>query len=30
MVDRETVHKQRNHFLGVGCEGELVRLAKVR
>lgn len=29
-VDRETVHKQRNSFLGVGCEGELVKLAKVR
>jgi hypothetical protein len=29
-VDRETVRKQRNRFLGIGCEGDLVRLAKVR
>jgi hypothetical protein len=29
-LDRETVHKQRNQYLGVGCEGELVKLAKVQ
>ncbi|MEO7502811.1 MAG: hypothetical protein ABIW94_09250, partial [Gemmatimonadaceae bacterium] len=29
-LDRESVHTQRNQFLGVGCEGELVRLAKVK
>lgn len=29
-LDRETVHRQRNRFLGVGCEGELVKLAKVQ
>jgi len=29
-TDRETVRKQRNRFLGIGCEGDLVRLAKVR
>jgi hypothetical protein len=28
-LDRETVHKQRNQYLGVGCEGDLVKLAKV-
>jgi hypothetical protein len=29
-LDRETVHRQRNQYLGVGCEGELVKLAKVQ
>lgn len=29
-IDRESVRKQRNRFLGIGCEGDLVRLAKVR
>ena len=29
-IDRESVRKQRNQFLGIGCEGDLVRLAKVR
>jgi hypothetical protein len=29
-IDRETVRSQRNRFLGIGCEGDLVRLAKVR
>jgi hypothetical protein len=29
-TDRETVRKKRNRFLGIGCEGDLVRLAKVR
>lgn len=29
-IDRETVRKQRNRFIGIGCEGDLVRLAKVR
>ncbi|MDP9178067.1 MAG: hypothetical protein M3O61_10350 [Gemmatimonadota bacterium] len=29
-LDRETVHKQRNQYLGVGCEGDLVKLAKVQ
>lgn len=29
-MDRESVHSHRNRYLGVGCEGELVRLAKVR
>lgn len=29
-LDRESVRKLRNQFLGVGCEGDLVRLAKVR
>ena len=29
-LDRETVHKRRNQYLGVGCEGDLVKLAKVR
>lgn len=28
-IDRETVRKQRNRFLGIGCEGDLVRMAKV-
>jgi hypothetical protein len=28
-IDRDTVHDKRNSFLGVGCEGDLVRLAKV-
>jgi len=29
-LDRETVHKQRNQYLGVGCESDLVKLAKVQ
>jgi hypothetical protein len=29
-LDRETVHQKRNQYLGVGCEGDLVKLAKVR
>jgi hypothetical protein len=29
-IDRESVRKLRNQFLGIGCEGDLVRLAKVR
>jgi len=29
-LDRETVRKLRNRFLGVGCEGDFVKLAKVR
>ncbi len=29
-LDREDVHRLRNRYLGVGCEGELVKLAKVR
>jgi hypothetical protein len=29
-LNRETVHKQRNQYLGVGCEGDLVKLAKVQ
>ena len=29
-LDRETVRKLRNKYVGVGCEGDLVRLAKVR
>ncbi len=29
-LDRETVRKLRNKYLGVGCEGDFVRLAKVR
>lgn len=29
-LDREAVHKLRNRFLGVGCEGDFIKLAKVR
>ena len=29
-LDRETVHRRRNQYLGVGCEGDLVKLAKVQ
>jgi len=29
-LDRETVHRLRNRYLGVGCEGDFVKLAKVR
>ncbi len=29
-LNREEVHQRRNQYIGVGCEGELVRLAKVR
>lgn len=29
-LDRETLHNLRNRYLGVGCEGDFVRLAKVR
>ncbi len=29
-IDREQARKRRNRFLGIGCEGDLVRLAKVR
>jgi hypothetical protein len=29
MLDRETVRVLRDRFLGVGCEGEFVKLAKV-
>jgi len=28
--DRETVRRLRNRYLGVGCEGDFVKLAKVR
>lgn len=28
--DRQSVQRHRNQYLGVGCEGELVKLAKVR
>ena len=28
-LDRESVRTLRNRYIGVGCEGELVRLAKV-
>ncbi len=28
-IDRETVRRMRNRYLGVGCEGDLVKLAKV-
>jgi hypothetical protein len=28
-LDRESVRKLRNKYIGVGCEGELVRLARV-
>ncbi len=30
MLDRETVHRLRNRYLGVGCEGDFVKLAKAR
>jgi hypothetical protein len=30
MLDRETVRRLRNNYLGVGCEGDYVKLAKVR
>ncbi|HJP58891.1 MAG TPA: hypothetical protein VJ865_02795 [Gemmatimonadaceae bacterium] len=29
-LDRHEVQRHRNQYLGVGCEGELVKLAKVR
>ncbi|HEX6573505.1 MAG TPA: hypothetical protein VF042_00925 [Gemmatimonadaceae bacterium] len=29
-LDRETVRTLRNRYLGVGCEGDFVKLAKVR
>ena len=29
-LDRSAVQKLRNQYVGVGCEGELVKLAKVR
>ncbi len=29
-VDRETVRRLRNRYLGIGCEGEFAKLAKVR
>ena len=29
-VNRETVRRLRNNYLGVGCEGDFVKLAKVR
>lgn len=29
-VDRETVRRLRNRYLGIGCEGDFVKLAKVR
>jgi hypothetical protein len=29
-IDREEARTRRNRFLGIGCEGDLVRLAKVR
>jgi hypothetical protein len=29
-LDRETVRRLRNKYIGVGCEGELVRIAKVK
>lgn len=29
LLDRETARKERNKYVGVGCEGELVKLAKV-
>lgn len=30
LIDREEARKRRNRFLGIGYEGDLVRLAKVR
>ncbi len=30
ILNRETVRRIRNQYLGVGCEGDLVKLAKVR
>jgi hypothetical protein len=29
-LDRETLRSFRNRYLGVGCEGELVKLSKIR
>ncbi|HKY97811.1 MAG TPA: hypothetical protein VJL35_08130, partial [Gemmatimonadaceae bacterium] len=29
-LDRETVRTLRNHYLGIGCEGDFIKLAKVR
>ncbi len=29
-LDRETVRRFRNRYLGIGCEGDFVKLAKVR
>ena len=28
-LDRESVRALRNRYIGVGCEGELVRLSRV-
>ncbi len=30
LLDWNTVHGMRNRYIGVGCEGDLVKLAKVR
>jgi hypothetical protein len=29
-LDRDTVRTLRNHYLGIGCEGDFVKLSKVR
>jgi hypothetical protein len=29
-LDRDTVQTLRNHYLGLGCEGDFIKLAKVR
>jgi len=29
-LDRETIRTMRNHYLGIGCEGDFIKLAKVR
>ncbi len=29
-LDRETVRKLRNKYVGVGCEGDFIRLSRVR
>lgn len=29
-TDRDTVRTLRNHYLGIGCEGDFVKLSKVR
>jgi hypothetical protein len=29
-LDRETVKTLRNHYLGIGCEGDFIKLAKIR
>lgn len=30
MLDRDAVRKLRNQYIGVGCEGDMIRLARVR